>query len=390
MTTVQNNASTAVDLALSSLFVSPGNVRKAAPGGIEELAVMIAAQGLLQPLHVTAEMVAGAPTGRYAVEAGGRRLRALMLLASRGQVAADMPVECRLIDVHQALEISLTENISQESMHPADEFDAYQALVAQGRSLEAVAGKFGVTVVHVQRRLKLANVAPELIGLYRKGEMSLDQVMALATTDDQARQVLTWNSLSAYSRQPYSIKRMLIEGEVAASDARVTLVGLDAYLAAGGQMRTDLFSEEGAQYLTDAALLESLVIQRLESEAAGLRAEGWAWVEVIRNVDYYTRQAYVLPEKKYLPDTPEQLAQRNSLSATGSMPRSTASKWPWTMPKTRRTRPWRHPCTLNSKRSRHRSRRSTRRASRRAEQTRTLAARWLVLNAQASWWCIAA
>ena len=313
---VKNTVSIAANIALSSLFISANNVRKVAPSGsgIEELAVMIDTQGLLQALHVTAEVVNDAPTGRYAVEAGGRRLRALLLLAGKGQIAADAPIECRIISAAQALEVSLTENISQEGMHPADEFDAYQALVSQGLSVEMVAARFGVTAVHVQRRLKLSNVAPMLLDLYRKNEITLDQVTAFASTDDQERQVLVWNKLPNYNRQPFSIKRALIEDEVSASDARVVLVGLDVYIAAGGAIRTDLFSEDETQYLSDPVLLESLVVKHIQAEADSLHTEGWAWVEVIRSFDYYMRQAFVLPSKKYLPETPAQTVERNQLA----------------------------------------------------------------------------
>lgn len=308
-------ASVAAHIALSSLFVSQNNVRKVAPAGIEELAVMIEAQGLLQALHVTAEIVAGAHTGRYGVEAGGRRLRALHWLAEHGRIASDTPVECRVITDAQALEVSLTENISQEGMHPADEFEAYQKLVTDGQSIEAVAAKFGVTVVHVQRRLKMANVAPELLALYRSGVITLDQIMALTSTDDQQRQVLTWHSLPSHSRHAHAIKRKLIEDEVIETDSRVTFVGLDTYLAAGGTRRTDLFSTDETAYLTDLGLLTSLMAQRLETEAAALRAEGWAWVEVLPTFDYPASKDFILPGKSYLPETPEIETARMALNA---------------------------------------------------------------------------
>ena len=49
-TTIPESAS--IYVPLSSLFVSPGNVRQK-PTRVEELAAMIAAQGLLNPLYVT-------------------------------------------------------------------------------------------------------------------------------------------------------------------------------------------------------------------------------------------------------------------------------------------------------------------------------------------------
>jgi ParB family chromosome partitioning protein len=74
-------------------------------------------------------------------------------------------------------------------MHPADQFEAFAALVAEGRPIEDIAADFGVTPLVVQRRLKLANVSPRLLADYRAGEgVSLEQLMALAVTDDHAAQ----------------------------------------------------------------------------------------------------------------------------------------------------------------------------------------------------------
>ena len=52
-------------------------------------------------------------------------------------------------------------------MHPADEFEAFKGLIADGKGVEDVAARFGVSVLTVQRRLKLASVSPKLLALYR-------------------------------------------------------------------------------------------------------------------------------------------------------------------------------------------------------------------------------
>ena len=60
--------------------------------------------------------------------AGGRRYRALAMLVSEGKIAADAQVPVRIVDEQESTSASLTENISRESMHPADEFAAFQRL----------------------------------------------------------------------------------------------------------------------------------------------------------------------------------------------------------------------------------------------------------------------
>jgi ParB family chromosome partitioning protein len=67
---------------------------------------------------------------------------------------------------------------------------------------------------------------------------------------------------------------------VLATDRKTLFVGLDAYTAAGGTVQRDLFSEDRGGWITDAALLEGLVAERMEREAEAIRAEGWRWVGI--------------------------------------------------------------------------------------------------------------
>ena len=57
-----------------------------------------------------------------------------------------------------------------------------------------------------------------------------------------------------------ALRERLTEREIDATHPLVRFVGLDAYTAAGGGIRRDLFAEgDAGTYLTDAALLETLV-----------------------------------------------------------------------------------------------------------------------------------
>lgn len=302
----------------SSLFLSADNVRKGEPSasGIVELAAQIKAQGLLNGLQVTEELKKGVATGRHGVEAGGRRFRALGLLVKEGFISAGELIDVTVIDAVEATEVSLAENVSQEPMHPVDEYSAFKKMVdEQGMSAEDIAGKFGVTPLHVQRRLKLAAVEPRFLTMYRAGTMQLDQVMALASVDDQARQVQVWNGLSSYSRSAHNIRQRMIEQEVPDNDARVKVAGLKNYLAAGGSVRTDLFSEKGTQYLTDPGLLDMLVGEVLEAKAEAIRAEGWSWVEVMPEFGYDERRKFGTMPARYLPESAKDTTKREALEA---------------------------------------------------------------------------
>lgn len=73
-------------------------------------------------------------------------------------------------------------------MHPADQCEAFSQLVAEGRSVEYVAALFSISERAVNRCLRLANVSPKLLDVFRADEMTYEQIVALALTDDRALQ----------------------------------------------------------------------------------------------------------------------------------------------------------------------------------------------------------
>lgn len=266
------------------------NVRKTPRMSIPELAASIQRVGLLQNLIVTAT----ADGERYEVVAGGRRLAALKLLAKKHRISKEWDVPCLLVAGGTARTASLTENVQREAMHPADQFEAFAALVAEGRPIEDIAADFSVTPLVVQRRLKLANVSQRLLADYRAEAVSLDQLMALAITDDHAAQEAAFYDVPTWQRSPYNLRDRLTEREIDAHrHPLVRFVGLDAYEAAGGGTRRDLFAEaDSGVYLTDATLLERLAQDKLTSLAAEVKAEGWAWVDATPGTTHADLQAF--------------------------------------------------------------------------------------------------
>ncbi|AJA17327.1 TPA: ParB/RepB/Spo0J family partition protein [Stenotrophomonas maltophilia] len=266
------------------------NVRKTPRMSILELAASIQRVGLLQNLIVTAT----ADGERYEVVAGGRRLAALKLLAKKHRISKEWEVPCLLVADGTARTASLTENVQREAMHPADQFEAFAALVAEGRPIEDIAADFSVTPLVVQRRLKLANVSPRLLADYRAEAVSLDQLMALAITDNHAAQEAAFYDAPTWQRSPHNLRDRLTEREIDAHrHPLVRFVGLNAYEAAGGGTRRDLFAEaDSGVYLTDATLLERLAQDKLASLAAEVKAEGWAWVDATPGTTHADLQAF--------------------------------------------------------------------------------------------------
>ncbi len=277
---------------LSQLVLRPTgrNVRKTPRMSIPELAASIQRVGLLQNLIV----IASVDGEHYEVVAGGRRLAALKLLAKKHRISKEWEVPCLLVADGTARTASLTENVQREAMHPADQFEAFAALVAEGRPIEDIAADFSVTLLVVQRRLKLANVSPRLMADYRADAVSLDQLMALAITDDHTAQEAAFYDAPQWQRHPSHLRERLTEREIDAyRHPLVRFVGLDTYEAAGGGIRRDLFAEgDAGVYLNDAALLERLAQDKLAGIATTVRAEGWAWVDATPGVTHADLRAF--------------------------------------------------------------------------------------------------
>jgi ParB family chromosome partitioning protein len=204
---------TTTTISFNKLFAWDGNVRKTGSRkGIADLAASIAAHGLLQSLVVRKDK-----RGKYAVIAGRRRLLALKALVDARTLQPNVPIPCIVIG-HEAdaTEIGLAENVKREAMHPADEFEAFRDLTLGGMPAADVAARFGVSETVVRQRLRLADVSPRLIAAYRKGEMTLQHVMAFTVSDDHAAQERVWSSLPEWQKDdPSIIRDCLAEREAA-------------------------------------------------------------------------------------------------------------------------------------------------------------------------------
>jgi ParB family chromosome partitioning protein len=292
MNTTATIATAVKDIPLNKLKRSPANVRKTgADVGLEEFAASIAAHGLLQPLVVQAEMNGdGAETGCYLVTAGERRRKALKILVKQKRIKRTEPIPCFVKADGNPSEISLAENVIRTNMHPADQFEAFEKLHDDGLGLEEIAARFGITPAVVKQRLKLAAVSPVLMSRYREGELTLDQLMAFAITDDHGRQHEVWAQLS-WNKSPEMIRKLLTQSHVSPSDRRVHFVGAEAYEAAGGTILRDLFVEDHGGYFTDSQLLDRLALEKLEATGEEVSREGWKWVAVYPEYPYTYTQA---------------------------------------------------------------------------------------------------
>ena len=267
-------------IPLSKLVTSPRNVRRTTdPQADQALMADIEARGLLQNLVVTS---VAKPRGSFAVEAGERRRRALKSLAEEGKLPKGHEVFCLVLEgAAAAREASLAENFQRLTMNPADECVAFQQLIEQGSDVDGIARRFGLTVRFVEGRLRLAGLAPVVFEALGAGKISLDAAKAYATTPDQERQAYVFEQMSrGYGAgHPDSIRRMMTQATVSANDRRALFVGEQAYVAAGGRIERDLFSDEASTHWLDVDLLERLACDKMEAAAIEAAAgQGLAFV----------------------------------------------------------------------------------------------------------------
>ncbi|WP_157016663.1 ParB/RepB/Spo0J family partition protein [Mesorhizobium xinjiangense] len=280
------------DIPFNKLMLSQSNVRRIKAGvSIEELAESIARRGLIQSLHVRPVLDAyGQETGMFEVPAGGRRYRALELLAKKKRLNKTAPVPCVVSEANADVlidEVSLAENIERAPLHPLDQFRAFQAMRDKGMTEEAIAAAFFVQAQVVKQRLRLAAVSPVLLDVYAEDGMTLEQLMAFTVSADHARQEQVWEAIrDSWQNEPWQIRRMLTETAVRASDKRAVFVGIDAYEVADGTVLRDLFEDDNGGWLQDPVLLDSLVGEKMKTVAEDIAGEGWKWVEVAVSFPY--------------------------------------------------------------------------------------------------------
>jgi len=266
-------------IPLKKLVPSPRNVRKSSDVLADlQLRADIGARGLLQNL-----VVRKGKRGKFEVEAGGRRLAALQALAEEGTLPKNHEVTCLVIEGEESevREASLAENFQRLAMNPADEAQAFAAIIEAGATTEDVARRFGLTVRFVEGRLRLASLAPCVFEALAEGTITLDMAKAYGAISDVERQAHVYAELQDawYQITPDTIRRMVLDATVHGSDPRAVLVLRDAYLAAGGRIERELFDDDASESWIDVALLEDLAHKAMEEAAERIALEyGLAWV----------------------------------------------------------------------------------------------------------------
>ncbi|HDY2488507.1 TPA: ParB/RepB/Spo0J family partition protein [Escherichia coli] len=266
-----------VSVPLASLIKSPLNVRTVpySAESVSELAESIKGVGLLQNLVVHA-----LPGDRHGVAAGGRRLAALNMLAERGIIPADWPVRVKIIPQELATAASMTENGHRRDMHPAEQIAGFRAMAQEGKTPAQIGDLLGYSPRHVQRMLKLTDLAPVILDALAEDRITTEHCQALALENDTVRQVQVFEAAcqSGWGGKPdvRVIRNLITESEVAvAGNSKFRFVGADTF--SPDELRTDLFSDDEGGYV-DCVALDAALLEKLQAVAEHLReAEGWEW-----------------------------------------------------------------------------------------------------------------
>jgi ParB family chromosome partitioning protein len=292
-------------VALRALHRAEENVRTDAPNGdIENLAQDIFAHGLLHNLiGYVCEDVDDDLNIKVAIVGGGRRLAALELLVEQGMIEPGhiVPVQIRSRD--EAVELSLAENLARRDMNPVDEFRAFaQILELHPDTTPAdLAKRFGYSERHVKQRLKLAELATEILEAVWERKISVDAAMAYASTPFHDVQLRVFNAQLKNSWKPHD--PTTIRGEIRGrtdtnGSPLFKYVGKAAYEKAGGGYEDDLFSllddDSKEKILSHPMTVKGLALQKLEKDLPKLAKEQGVSSIVMTNsllMDGYAVQA---------------------------------------------------------------------------------------------------
>jgi hypothetical protein len=132
-TTPQPPSNGSHEVNLSLIYPNSSQPRKFFPKeALEELALSIQEQGLIEPLVVTPR------DGKFMLVAGERRWRAAHIAG-----LAKVPVRVLEADDRQVAEMALVENLQRQDLTPLEEARAFQAMLDSGYTKEELARKLG-------------------------------------------------------------------------------------------------------------------------------------------------------------------------------------------------------------------------------------------------------
>ena len=276
-------------IPLCELSIAKTNVRYGVKkADISDLIPSIRKRGILQPLLVR-------KNGKgYEVVAGKRRYLTLQFLEKEGVEIEAVP--CAVMakgDDAAAIEASLIENVARLPMDDMDQFEAFQRLLKEGRTIGEIADTFGVTEIMVKRRLFIANLSPKIRQAYRAEEIDGETLRALtlASKQQQKEWLALFEDPENGAPRGSNLKRWLLGGsQIPTTNA---IFDLATYKA---EIVSDLFGEES--YFASPDAFWSLQNEAIAKLKASFEDKGWTRVEVMEQDQRFHEWDYEKTSKK--------------------------------------------------------------------------------------------
>ena len=153
---------------------------------LNELALSIKAQGVIQPIVVRERAIADSHTGvRFEIIAGERRWRATQIAGLE-----NIPAVIRTIADSEAVAVALIENIQRENLNPLEEANAFQRLIIEYEmSHQEVANSVGRARASITNALRLLDLPSSVQELVNKKMLTMGHARALLSIEDRGMQL---------------------------------------------------------------------------------------------------------------------------------------------------------------------------------------------------------
>ncbi len=202
-------------LPIAAIVASPSNPRKRFDDTyIAELADSIKSHGLIQPITVrplSLDALFAFNRGRhedderptYEIVVGECRWRAAKLAG-----LTEIPAFWRELDDKQVLEIQVIENLQRRDVHPIEEAEGYQQLIARhGYTADEIAAKIGKSRAYVYARIKLTALCREARDAFFEGKLDASTALLVARVPGEALQrKATKEVVNGYNGEPLSYR----------------------------------------------------------------------------------------------------------------------------------------------------------------------------------------
>lgn len=169
---VDQNASAMISLIIPGKYQPRSDFNKT---DLEELALSIKEQGVLQPILV--RVVPG--SDKLELIAGERRFRAAKMCGLQ-----EIPIVCLEVDENQAHVAALVENIQREDLNPIEEAKSYQNIINRlGLTHEEFSRKIGIKRSVISNMLRLLSLNTKVQKLIESQALSVGHAKLLVALE---------------------------------------------------------------------------------------------------------------------------------------------------------------------------------------------------------------